>query len=319
MGRYFVPKEKSLMTRTRKILIQLAAGLLLSTAATGAYAQDAAAKTEAAKPAEKADPNKVLATVNGVKLTQGEVDQASSDLDPQFSRLPDDQRRLAALAALVDIKVLAGAAKTEKLDESADFKQRIEFLKDRALHNEYFQTAIVDKISDADVRARYDKEIAAMPAKNEVRARHILVKTEDEAKAIIKKLEGGAKFEDLAKESSTDGSASQGGDLGYFGEGMMVPEFEKAAFALEVGGYTKEPVKSQFGYHIIKLEDKRQQQPPAFDEVKDQVRSILIREKYIEMVKKLRDSSKITYEDEAVAKAMKEAADAQDAAAKTAK
>lgn len=306
------------MTRTRKVLIQLATGLLLSTAATGAYAQDAAAKTEAAKPAEKADPTKVLATVNGVKLTQGEVDQASSDLDPQFSRLPDDQRRLAALAALVDIKVLAAAAKTDKLDESADFKQRIEFLKDRALHNEYFQTAIVDKISDAEVRGRYDKEIAAMPAKNEVRARHILVKTEDEAKAIIKKLEGGAKFEDLAKESSTDGSAAQGGDLGYFGEGMMVPEFEKAAFALEVGGYTKEPVKSQFGYHIIKLEDKRQQQPPAFDEVKEQVRSILIREKYIEMVKKLRDGSKITYEDETVAKAMKEAADAQNAAAKTA-
>ena len=307
------------MTRTRKVLIQLAAGLLLTTAAGSAYAQGTAAKTEtAAKPAEKADPNKVLATVNGVKLTQGEVDQASSDLDPQFSRLPDDQRRLAALAALVDIKVLAAAAKTEKLDDSADFKQRIEFLKDRALHNEYFQTAIVDKISDADVRARYDKEIAAMPAKNEVRARHILVKTEDEAKAIIKKLEGGAKFEDLAKESSTDGSAAQGGDLGYFGEGMMVPEFEKAAFALEVGSYTKEPVKSQFGYHIIKLEDKRQQQPPAFDEVKDQVRSIIIREKYIEMVKKLRDSSKITYEDEAVAKAMKEAADAQDAAAKAA-
>ena len=161
-------------------------------------------------------------------------------------------------------------------------------------------------------------EIAAMPAKNEVRARHILVKTEDEAKAIIKKLEGGAKFEDLAKENSTDGSAAQGGDLGYFGEGMMVPEFEKAAFALDVGAFTKEPVKSQFGYHIIKLEDKRQQQPPAFDQVKDQVRSIIIRDKYIEMVKKLRDAAKISYEDEAVAKAMKEAADAQDAAAKAA-
>lgn len=307
------------MTRTRKILLPLATALLLSTAAGSVYAQDAAAKTEtAAKPAAKADPTKVLATVNGVKLTEGEVDQASSDLDPQFSRLPDDQRRLAALAALVDIKVLAAAAKAEKLGDSADFKQRIEFLKDRALHNEYFQTAIVDKISDADVRGRYDKEIAAMPAKNEVRARHILVKTEDEAKAIIKKLEGGAKFEDLAKESSTDGSAAQGGDLGYFGEGMMVPEFEKAAFALDVGSYTKEPVKSQFGYHIIKVEDKRQQQPPAFDQVKDQVRSILIREKYIDMVKKLRDGAKISYEDADVAKAMKEAADAQDAAAKAA-
>ncbi|WP_439271200.1 peptidylprolyl isomerase [Pseudochrobactrum sp. HB0163] len=307
------------MTRTRKILIQLAAGLLLTTAAAGAYAQDNAAKTEAAaKPAEKTDPNKVLATVNGVKLTQGEVDQASNDLDPQFSRLPDDQRRLAALAALVDIKVLAAAAKAEKLDDGAEFKQRIEFLKDRALHNEYFQKEVVDKITEEQVRARYDKEIAAMPAKNEVRARHILVKTEDEAKAIIKKLEGGAKFEDLAKENSTDGSAAQGGDLGYFGEGMMVPEFEKAAFALDVGAFTKEPVKSQFGYHIIKLEDKRQQQPPAFDQVKDQVRSIIIREKYIEMVKKLRDAAKISYEDEAVAKAMKEAADAQDAAAKAA-
>lgn len=305
------------MTRTRKILLPLATALLLSTAAGSVYAQDAAAKTEtAAKPAEKADPSKVLATVNGVKLTQGEVDQASSDLDPQFARLPDDQRRLAALAALVDIKVLAAAAKTDKLDASADFKQRLEFLRDRALHNEYFQTAIVDKISDADVRGRYDKEIAAMPAKNEVRARHILVKTEEEAKAIIKKLDGGAKFEDLAKESSTDGSSAQGGDLGYFGEGMMVPEFEKAAFALDVGSYTKEPVKSQFGYHIIKVEDKRQQQPPAFDQVKDQVRSILIREKYIEMVKKLRDAAKISYEDADVAKAMKEAADAQDAAAK---
>lgn len=302
------------MTRTRKVLIQLATSLLLSTAAGAVYAQDTAAKTENAAPA-KSDPTKVLATVNGVKLTQAEVDQASNDLDPQFSRLPDDQRRLAALAALVDIKVLAEAAKIEKLADSADFKQRLEFLKDRALHNEFFQTAIVNKIGDADVRSRYDKEIAAMPAKNEVRARHILVKTEDEAKAIIKKLEDGAKFEDLAKESSTDGSAEQGGDLGYFSEGMMVPEFEKAAFALDVGGYTKEPVKSQFGYHVIKLEDKRQQQPPAFDQVKDQVRSILIRERYIEMVKKLRDDSKITYEDEAVAKAMKEASDAQDAAA----
>lgn len=307
------------MTRTRKVLIQLAAGLLLSTAAGSVYAQDAAATTAtAAKPAEKTDPNKVLATVNGVKLTQGEVDQASSDLDPQFAKLPDDQRRLAALAALVDIKVLAAAAKADKLEDGAVFKQRLEFMKDRALHNEYFQTAIVDKISDAEVRARYDQEIAAMPAKNEVRARHILVKTEEEAKAIIKKLTDGAKFEDLAKESSTDGSAEQGGDLGYFGEGMMVPEFEKAAFALEVGDYTKEPVKSQFGYHVIKVEDKRQQQPPAFDQVKDQVRSILIREKYIEMVKKLRDATKISYEDEAVAKAMKEASDAQDAAVKAA-
>src|SRR5690606_36845938 len=115
-----------------------------------------------------------------------------------------------------DIKAMAGEAEKEKLDQTQEFKNRVEFLRERALHNEYFKDAVVDKISDDDVRARYDKEIAAIPPQVEVRARHILVKTKEEAEAIIKKLEGGSKFEDLAKENSTDGTASNGGDLGYF-------------------------------------------------------------------------------------------------------
>lgn len=308
------------MTRTRKILSLLTAGLLLSTAASNAFAQDSTAEqaqtTAATQPAAEqvSDPAAVLAVINGVEVTQGEVDQASGDLDPQFSRLPDEQRRLAALAALVDIKVLAAAAQADKLDQSDEFKQRMEFLRDRALHNEYFKSAIVDKITDDEVRVRYEKEIAALPAKTEVRARHMLVKTKEEAEALIAKLDKGEKFEDLAKENSTDGSAAQGGDLGYFGEGQMVPEFEKAAFALEVGKYTKEPVQSQFGFHVIQLEDKRQQEPPSLEQVQDQIRSILIRESYIDMVKKLRDGAKIEYTDENIAKAMKEAADAQNAA-----
>lgn len=308
------------MTRTRKILSLLTAGLLLSTAASNAFAQDNTAEPAQTTTATQqsagqvSDPAAVLATINGVEVTQGEVDQASGDLDPQFSRLPDEQRRLAALAALVDIKVLAAAAQAEKLDQSEEFKQRMEFLRDRALHNEYFKSAIVDKITDDEVRARYEKEIAALPAKTEVRARHMLVKTKEEAEALIAKLDKGEKFEDLAKENSTDGSAAQGGDLGYFGEGQMVPEFEKAAFALEVGQYTKEPVQSQFGFHVIQVEDKRQQEPPSLEQVQDQIRSILIRESYIDMVKKLRDTAKIEYTDANIAKAMKEAADAQNAA-----
>ncbi|PRD40945.1 peptidylprolyl isomerase [Phyllobacterium phragmitis] len=291
------------MTHYRKALSAFAATVLIATATYGASAQDkAAGAADAAN-----DPAKVLATVNGETITQGEVDQASNDLDPQFSRLPDEQRRLAALAALIDIKALATQGKAEKLDQTDAFKQRMAFLNDRALHNEYFKKEIVDKITDADVHARYDKEIAATPPKNEIRARHILVKTKEEAEAIIKKLDGGAKFEDLAKESSTDGSAAQGGDLGYFGQGQMVPEFEKAAFALEPGSYTKEPVKTQFGFHVIKLEDKRTQQPPAFDQVKDQVRSVIMRERYVDLVKKLRDGLKVTYADPATEKAMKQA------------
>ncbi|MGU3573911.1 peptidylprolyl isomerase [Brucellaceae bacterium C25G] len=301
------------MTLYRKSLAVLAATAFLGSVMGTAIAQEAAAPAPATASAEKDEPGKVLATINGVAITQGEVDQAAADLDPQFGRLPVEQRRLAALAALIDIKALAAEGEKSKLDQSEEFKTRMGFLKDRALHNEVFKAEIVDKISDEDARARYDKEIAALPAQNEVRARHILVKEKKDAEEIIKKLDGGASFEDLAKENSTDGSAAQGGDLGYFGEGMMVPEFEKAAFALEPGSYTKEPVESQFGFHVIKLEDKRTKQPPAFDQVKDEIRSMIMRERYVTMVKDLRDGMKITYNDPAVEKAMKEATAEQDA------
>lgn len=304
------------MNQLRKTLSLMTVAALLTGISSVAIAQDAG-KTEAAKPdaaqadAAKADPDKVLATINGSKITNKDVDQISADLDPQFAKLPDDQRRLAALAAIIDIKSLAAKAEAEKLDQTPEFQARLEFLKDRALHNDYFKQQVVDKITDADIRARYDKEIAAMPPQNEVRARHILVKTKEEAEAIIKQLDGGAKFEDIAKEKSTDNSAAQGGDLGYFGPGQMVPEFDKAANALEVGQYTKEPVQTQFGFHVIKLEDKRTQQPPAFDQVKDQVKSILIREKYMELVKKDRGDLKIEYTDPATAAAIKAATEAQ--------
>ncbi|MGN8023130.1 peptidylprolyl isomerase [Phyllobacterium sp. 22229] len=305
------------MNQLRKTLSFMTAAVFLTGISSVAMAQDAgkagAAKPDAAKAdAVKADPDKVLATINGAKITSKDVDQISADLDPQFARLPDEQRRLAALAAIIDIKALAAKAEAEKLDATPEFKARMQFLKDRALHNDFFKQQVVDKITDADVRARYDKEMAAMPPQNEVRARHILVKTKEEAEAIIKQLDGGASFEDVAKAKSTDGSAAQGGDLGYFSAGQMVPEFEKAAMALDVGKYTKEPVQTQFGFHVIKLEDKRVQQPPAFDQVKDQVKSILIRERYVELVKKERADLKIQYTDPETEKAMKAATDAQE-------
>jgi peptidyl-prolyl cis-trans isomerase C len=304
------------MNQLRKTVSFMTAAVFLTGVSSVAIAQDTG-KTDAAKPdatqaeTAKTDPNKVLATINGTKITQKDVDQISADLDPQFARLPDDQRRLAALAAIIDIKSLAAKAEEEKIDQTPEFKARMEFLKDRALHNDYFKQQVVDKITDADIRARYDKEMAAMPPQNEVRARHILVKTKEEAEAIIKQLDGGAKFEDVAKEKSTDGSAAQGGDLGYFGPGQMVPEFEKAANELEVGKYTKDPVQTQFGFHVIKLEDKRVQQPPAFDQVKDQVKQILIRERYMELVKKDRGDLKVEFTDPATEKAIKAATEAQ--------
>ncbi len=123
----------------------------------------------------------------------------------------------------------------------------------------------------------------------QLKARHILVKTEDEAKEIIKELEGGADFAELAKAKSTGPSGTKGGDLGTFGKGQMVPEFEAAAFALEVGEFSKEPVKTQFGFHVIKVEDKLDQPLPTFEEAREQLRQLLLTEAYADAVKTGRD------------------------------
>ena len=261
-----------------------------------------------------AQQSPVVATIGGSPVTEAEVKLAEEGLGGQYANLPEEQRRLAAIAALLDIKSVAMKAKMAKVDEGAEFKARVAFLVERTLHDSYFRTEVSDKVTDADVKARYEKEIAASPPENEVHARHILVKTEDEAKEVIKLLEGGAKFEDVAKEKSTDGAAAQGGDLGYFGRGQMVPEFEKAAMDLKPGEYSKTAVKTQFGFHVIKVEDLRAKQPPAFDKVKDQVRDILLREKYVETVRAYRDELKIEYLDLKVKKAMEDAAAAEKAA-----
>src|SRR5690606_12953657 len=189
------------------------------------------------------------------------------------------------LSAAIEVKVLSSKAVADGLDKDEDFQRRVAFLQARALHGQLVEKEVVGKITDDEIRARYDKEIAATPPVNEVHARHILVKTKEEADKIVKELDGGAEFETLANEHTTDPSGkTSGGDLGYFGPGQMVPEFEKAAFDIDVGSYGKEPVQTQFGWHVIKVEDKRARQPPAFDMVKEQVKQLLIRDKYFAVV-----------------------------------
>ena len=249
----------------------------------------------------------VLAKIDGVEVTQSDLNIALDNLDPQLAQLPDDQKRLAALSTVIDAKVIAEKARAEKVEDTPEFKNRLEFILDRELHNAYFKKHIVDAVTDAEVKARYDAEIAKLPPVEEVRARHILVKTEEEAKAIIKEIAEGKDFAELAKSKSTDPNKSEGGDLGYFKKGMMVPEFETAAFAMKVGDISKEPVKTQFGFHVIKIEDKRNAPPPAFDQVKDQVRQIVLRDKYMEILKTTKAAAKIEIEDPALKKAYEEA------------
>ena len=258
----------------------------IAAASTGVRAQDAAA-----------DP--VVAKVGAVEIHESELKLAIAGLDPQLANLPDDQKRVAALSSIIDVKLLATVADKEGLKDSADFKQRLAFLTDRELHNAYFKKHVVDAVTPEEVKARYDKEVAAINPEDEIRARHILVKTEEEAKAIIKDLDAGKDFVEIAKEKSTDPNKSEGGDLGYFSKGRMVPEFETAAFALEKGAYSKEPVKSQFGFHVIKVEDKREKPLPTFDEVKEQVEAYLARKAQQDLILALRKDAKIERLDKA--------------------
>jgi peptidyl-prolyl cis-trans isomerase C len=283
----------------------LALGLSALVLSPLAAQETAPAAPDAAAAAKPVDPNAVVATIGGKPITEADLAMAEGELSQQFAQLPAEQRRAAALSAAIEIKVMAAKAVADGLDKDADFQRRAAFLQERALHGEIVEKEVVDKITDDEVRARYDKEIAAQPAVNEVHARHILVKTKEEADAIIKELDGGAKFEDLANKHTTDPSGkTSGGDLGWFGPGQMVPEFEKAAMALEPGSYTKEPVQTQFGWHVIKVEDKRPKQPPAFEQVKDQIRSAVLRDKYFALVKELRAAAKVEIPDAALKKAV---------------
>jgi peptidyl-prolyl cis-trans isomerase C len=261
-----------------------------------------------------AQEDKVVAKVGTLEITQSELDLAVQNLDPQLAQLPDEQKKVAALSGAIDVKLLASGALAEGVDKTEDFKKRMAYIGDRELHNSFFRKHVVEATTDAEVKARYDKEIAALPKQEEVKAAHILVKTEDEAKAIIAKLDKGEDFATLAKENSQDSNKDDGGDLGWFGPGRMVPEFEEAAFGLEKGAYTKAPVKTQFGFHIIKVEDKRDAPPPAFDQVKDQVKQLVMRDKYVAILEKAKAEQKVEITDEALKKGYEEVGKMQDGA-----
>ncbi len=260
-------------------------------------------------PAALAQGAAVVATVNGEPVTETDLSIAMTDLNEQFAQLPDDQRRAAALSAIIEIRLLAAEAEKAGLADGDEFAGRMALLRQRALHSAFIDTQVAAGVTDEAVRARYDKQVAETPPTNEIRARHIIVETKEEAEAIIKELEAGGDFEAIAKEKSKDGAAAQGGDLGYFTEGRMVPEFEQAAFAMNVGDYSKEPVQTQFGWHVIKVEDKRVQQPPAFEQVAEQFRALLLREAYFAKVTELREAAAVEISDPALKAALEPSAE----------
>lgn len=236
------------------------------------------------------EPGEVVAKVGDAEITEADIAFAAQDLGQQLQRFPPAQWRQILLDVVVDMELLAQAARQDGLDQDPDFKKQLAFLELQALRNAYIAQKIDGAISDEDMQAAYDKEYADYEGPEEVNARHILVSDKAEAEALIKELDGGADFVELAKEKSTGPSGPNGGDLGYFGQGQMVKPFEDAVFALEPGDYAKEPVETQFGWHVIKLEDKRRQEKPAFEQVVGELRQQLIREKYEAKMAELKDA-----------------------------
>ncbi|WP_455466299.1 peptidylprolyl isomerase [Bartonella sp. B39] len=284
--------------------------ILLMSTSLGVIAQESLnSPSNDLKTLEKASektvsPSHVMAVIDGKDITAGQLDELALEINPNLARFPDEQRRVMVLKAYLDMQALAKAAIKEGINKTEAYDKRMAVMRDNVLQQLYFKQTIVDHISDTDLEALYNKEVSALPKEDEVKARHILVKTRKEAEAVIKRLSKGESFEEIAKKSSTDGSAAVGGDLGYFSHGQMVKPFEDAAFGLKVGEYTKKPVESPFGWHVIKVEDRRLKQPPVFDDVKEVLRTQLIKERYRKLIVDLRSKLDVKYPDPNVTKLM---------------
>lgn len=240
---------------------------------------------------KKDDP--VLARVNGVEIRQSDLDIAEADVGPSLQVQEPAARKEALLAYMIDLTALAQAASAKKLETAPDFAQRMAYAKNKVLMEALLGDVNKSAATEAEMKKLYSESVAKTQPEEEVRARHILVKTEKEAQDVLAKLKGGADFEKLAREISIDPSAkSNGGDLEYFTKGQMVAEFSDAAFKLNKG-QVSQPVKTQFGFHIIKVEDKRSKPVPKYEEVKDQVQAFVVRKAQAELVMKVRADAKI--------------------------
>lgn len=235
----------------------------------------------------------VVARVNGLPITQKEIDLASEDLGERLAQLPEERRRDEVINYLVDLKLGAKAAADAKIGDTPDFAARLAYYREKVLLDQYLTNEGKKAVTEDAARKLYEDTTKAMTPDEEAHARHILVETEDQAKAVVARLKKGEDFAKVAGELSRDpGSGKEGGDLGWFTKDRMVPEFAEAAFKLKKGEVS-EPVKSQFGWHVIKLEDKRSKPLPDFAAVKPQIDQYLERKAQQDIVLALREKAKI--------------------------
>lgn len=274
-------------------LLVLAAALPLM--AGQAFAQTPPASAPATSPAAvpAVDPAKVVARVNGVEITEGDLAIASEDPALQMPNVPDEQKREMLTGYLIDLKLGAKAAEAAKVGSGAAFARKLAYNRDKTLLDEYLDQTAKKAVTPEAARKLYEETVKGIPAEQEVRARHILVENEEDAKKAATRVKGGEDFAKVAGEISKDpGSKTDGGDLGFFTKDRMVEPFAEAAFKLEPG-QVSDPVKSQFGWHVIRVEEKRAKPAPSFEETKDQVEAYLGRKAQQDLIISLRKDAKI--------------------------
>lgn len=269
------------MRRLPKLSL-LAVGLVLSTPA--AFAQGA-----------PKNPNPLVATVNNIQIHMGDLRDAAHQLPPQLQQLPPQKLLPLLMNQVVDRKALLIEAQKENLAKDPAVAAQMQEAANMQLENAYLQKAIAAQVTNTAVQAVYDRDYANKPGPEQVDARQILVPSEQEAKDIIRKLERGADFTKLAQKYSIDPGAKNGGELGWFSKGEMIPAFSDAAFALKPNEFTKTPVHSQFGWHVILCEGKRTAPTPTLDQVRDQIRQQLADKAIQDTLNKVRGDVKVTF------------------------
>lgn len=253
----------------------------------------------AAFAAEKAEPataaageDEIVAKVNGQAITLSDIALADEEMGQALARLPEELRFQYLLGMLIDRRIVAQAAKEKKMQDDPMVKRREAYYDEKAIRDVYWVQLMRDKVGDKAVKAYYDDHIAKAEPEVEAHAAHILVASKAEALKVLSEIKGGKSFEDVAKATSKDSSSQEGGDLGWFKKGDMVPEFANAVFSMKAG-QVSDPVQTKFGWHVIKLIETRKAKRPTLDEAHDDIMRTLAREQGSKTIEALRKKSKI--------------------------
>ncbi|WP_417518257.1 peptidylprolyl isomerase [Minwuia sp.] len=268
-----------------------ALALALAVAASPLAAQTTTPDTAQTPAAAPVDENPVAARVNGEEIRLSEVMSMIKDLPPQYQQIPISALYPLLVRRAVNNKLMLVEARKTDIADDAALKAEVEAFRESKILEFYLISQIESQMTEDALRARYDEYVKTAEPEPSVKARHILLKTEEEANAVITELKGGADFAELAKQKSTGPSGPQGGNLGFFSEGQMVAEFEKAAFVMEPGTFSQTPVKTEFGWHVIKVEERREH--PSFEEKQEDLRREMSGEVLTALVDDLRGDAEI--------------------------